>query len=276
MGGEQDMRNMGGLKKYMSITHITFLLGCLAIAGMPPFSGFFSKDEILGAAFAKNPIYWVVGVLTAFMTAFYMFRLYAMTFLGKFRGTHDQEHHLHESPAAITIPLITLAILAVVGGWINIPDVFMNGGDKLQQFLSPIFAASNAIMVKRELAPSTDYTLMAVSVLGALATLIYAINKFSKYEKITVEERGLGKVLENKWYVDELYDAIIVKPLKKLSAFFNNVVEKSGIDGIVNGVGKSVNYGSRQIRLLQSGQVGNYVLLMVIGILILFIIQLFF
>jgi len=276
MGGEQDMRNMGGLKKYMSITHLTFLLGCLAIAGMPPFSGFFSKDEILGAAFAKNPIYWVVGVLTAFMTAFYMFRLYAMTFLGKFRGTHDQEHHLHESPAAITIPLITLAILAVVGGWINIPDVFMNGGDKLQQFLSPIFAASNAIMVKRELAPSTDYTLMAVSVLGALAALIYAINKFSKYEKTTVEETGLGKVLENKWYVDELYDAIIVRPLKKLSTFFNNVIEKSGIDGIVNGVGKSVNYGSRQIRLLQSGQVGNYVLLMVIGILILFIIQLFF
>jgi NADH-quinone oxidoreductase subunit L len=276
MGGEQDMRNMGGLKKYMSITHITFLLGCLAIAGMPPFSGFFSKDEILGAAFAKNPIYWVVGVLTAFMTAFYMFRLYAMTFLGKFRGTHDQEHHLHESPAAITIPLITLAILAVVGGWINIPDVFINGGDKLQQFLSPIFAASNAITVKRELEPSTDYTLMAVSVLGALATLIFAINKFSKYEKTTIDETGLGKVLENKWYVDELYDAIIVKPLKKLSAFFNNVIEKSGIDGIVNGVGKSVNYGSRQIRLLQSGQVGNYVLLMVIGILILFIIQLFF
>jgi len=276
MGGEQDMRNMGGLKKYMSITHLTFLLGCLAIAGMPPFAGFFSKDEILGAAFAKNPIYWIVGVLTAFMTAFYMFRLYAMTFLGKFRGTHEQEHHLHESPAAITFPLITLAILAVIGGWINIPQVFMNNGDKLEQFLSPIFAGSYALVAKRELAPTTDYTLMAISVLGALAALLYAINKFSKYEKVTVEETGLGKVLENKWYVDELYDAIIVKPLKKVSAFFNDVVEKSGIDGFVNGVGKSVNYGSRQIRLLQSGQVGNYVLLMVIGILILFIIQLFF
>jgi NADH-quinone oxidoreductase subunit L len=276
MGGEQDMRNMGGLKKYMSVTHLTFLLGCLAIAGMPPFAGFFSKDEILGAAFAKNPIYWIVGVLTAFMTAFYMFRLYAMTFLGKFRGTHEQEHHLHESPVAITFPLVTLAILAVIGGWINIPQVFMNNGDKLEQFLSPIFAGSYALVAKRELAPTTDYTLMAISVLGALAALLYAINKFSKYEKVTVEETGLGKVLENKWYVDELYDAIIVKPLKKVSAFFNNVVEKSGIDGFVNGVGKSVNYGSRQIRLLQSGQVGNYVLLMVIGILILFIIQLFF
>src|SRR6202008_2548853 len=165
MGGEQDMRNMGGLKKYMSITHITFLLGCLAIAGMPPFSGFVSKDEILAAAFAKNPVYWGIGVLTAFMTAFYMFRLYAMTFTGKFRGTHDQEHHLHESPLAITIPLIVLAILAVVGGWIGIPEVFVHNGHKLEEFLSPIFAGSNAIAAKPELAPSTEYALMAVSVL---------------------------------------------------------------------------------------------------------------
>ncbi len=111
----------------MSITHLTFLLGCLAIAGMPPFSGFFSKDEILAGAFAQNPVLWIAGVLTAFMTAFYMFRLYAMTFLGKFRGTHEQEHHLHESPAAITFPLIILAILAVTGSlhaWRSSPGGF--------------------------------------------------------------------------------------------------------------------------------------------------------
>ncbi|MEO5890942.1 MAG: NADH-quinone oxidoreductase subunit L [Ferruginibacter sp.] len=275
MGGEQDMRNMGGLKKYMSITHITFLLGCLAIAGMPPFSGFFSKDEILAGAFAKNPVLWVVGVLTAFMTAFYMFRLYAMTFSGKFRGTHDQEHHLHESPAAITFPLIILAILAVIGGWIGIPEVFMHGGHRLEAFLEPIFAQSNVIAEKHELPHSTEYILMAISVAGALLTLLYAWNKFSKYEKSEEVETGFGKVLANKWYVDELYDSIIVRPLRSLAAFFNNVVEKNIIDGFVNGVGKAVNYGSRQIRLLQSGQVGTYVLLMVFGMLVLFIIQLF-
>ena len=104
MGGEQDIRRMGGLKKYMPVTHITFLLACLAIAGIPPFSGFFSKDEILTAAYEKNPLYYIIGVAGAMMTAFYMFRLYATTFLGKFRGTADQEHHLHESPSAITIP----------------------------------------------------------------------------------------------------------------------------------------------------------------------------
>jgi len=279
MGGEQDMRNMGGLKKYMSITHITFLLGCFAIAGIPPFAGFFSKDEILAAAFAKNPVYWAVGVLTAFMTAFYMFRLYGMTFLGKFRGTHDQEHHLHESPAAITIPLIVLAILAVVGGLIGIPEVLMHGGHRLETFLEPIFAESTTLVTslneKHELSHATEYALMAVSVVGALIALLYAWNKFSKYEKTTVKETGIGRILDNKWYVDEIYEAVIVKPIQSVATFFNNVLEKKGIDGFVNGIGKAVNYGSRQIRLLQTGQVSTYMMLMVVAVLILFIIQLF-
>jgi NADH-quinone oxidoreductase subunit L len=275
MGGEQDMRNMGGLKKYMSITHITFLLGCLAIAGMPPFSGFFSKDEILAAAFAHQPILWIAGVVGALLTAFYMFRLYAMTFHGQFRGTHDQQHHLHESPAAITIPLIILAILAVVGGWIGIPEVLMHGGHRLEAFLEPIFEKSNQIAVKHELSHATEYTLMAVSVGGALIALLFAWNKFSKYQKAEINETGIGKVIANKWYVDELYDKMIVQPLQSLATFFNQVIEKNIIDGLVNGVGKAVQYGSRQIRLLQSGLVGTYILLMVVGMLILFIIQLF-
>ena len=275
MSGEQDIRNMGGLKKYMSVTHITFLLACLAIAGMPPFSGFFSKDEILAAAFAKNPLLWGVGVAGAIMTAFYMFRLYAMTFLGKFRGTHEQEHHLHESPKAITIPLIILAVLSVVGGLIGIPEVFMHGGHKLEAFLAPVFAQSNALTEKHQLSHATEYMLMGVSVAAALAALVFAWTKFSRYQKTDTEETGLGKVLANKWYVDELYDAIIVKPVLSIAKYFSNIFEKKGVDGFVNGVGKAVNYGSRQIRLLQSGQVGAYVLMMVLGILLFFIIQLF-
>ena len=275
MGGEQDMRNMGGLKKYMSITHLTFLLGCIAIAGIPPLSGFFSKDEILAAAFAKNPVYWAIGVAGAVMTAFYMFRLYGMTFLGKFRGTHDQEHHLHESPDAITFPLIILALLAVVGGWVGIPEIFIHGGHKLETFLAPVFAQSTAMEQKAALNHSTEWMLMIVSVSLSLIALIYAWRKFSRYQKTTTASIGISKVLENKWYVDELYAAVITRPLKSLAVFFNNVVEKKGIDGMVNGVGKAVNYGSRQIRWLQSGQVGAYVLLMVVGMLVLFIIQLF-
>ncbi|MEP6746783.1 MAG: NADH-quinone oxidoreductase subunit L [Bacteroidota bacterium] len=274
MHHEQDIRNMGGLKKYLPVTHITFLLGCIAIAGIPPFSGFFSKDEILAAAYESNKIYWLIGVLTAGMTAFYMFRLYATTFLGKFRGTHDQEHHLHESPAAMTIPLVILAILAVVGGWIGIPDVFMKNGHWLEQFLSPIFAESYKHRVEHIADHRTDYMLMSVSVGLAAIAIAVAVTRFSKKPDLQ-EAEGFGKVLANKWYVDELYDAIVVKPLNAFSKFLDNVVEKSGIDWLVNGVGKGVQYGSRQLRLLQSGQVGNYVLLMIAGMLILFVLQFF-
>jgi NADH-quinone oxidoreductase subunit L len=276
MSGEQDMRNMGGLKKYMSITHITFLTGCIAIAGMPPFSGFFSKDEILGAAYAQHPALWAIGVLGAMMTAFYMFRLYAMTFLGKFRGTDEQKHHLHESPAAITFPLIVLAILAIVGGWIGIPEIFVHGGHRLEAFLEPVFAQSNAIAVKNPISHSTEFILMGVSVVLSLAALLFGLKKFRNYKKEDEKEAtGFAKILENKWYVDEIYDSIIVKPLRLLSTFFNNIIEKKVIDGLVNGTGRLVNYGSRQLRWLQSGRVGAYVLLMVIGMLILFIMQLF-
>ena len=276
MSGEQDLRNMGGLKKHMSITNITFLVGCIAIAGMPPFSGFFSKDEILAAAFANHPALWIIGVLGAMMTAFYMFRLYAMTFLGKFRGTQEQEHHLHESPAAITFPLIVLAVLAIAGGWIGIPEIFLHGGHRLEAFLEPVFRASNEIAVKHETAHSTEFILMGVSVALSLVALLYGLKKYSRYSKENDRPAaGISRLLENKWYVDELYDRMIVKPLHSLSLFFNNIIEKKGIDGLVNGTGKFVHYGSRQLRWLQSGQVGAYVLLMVIGMLLLFIIQLF-
>ena len=275
MNGQQDIRNMGGLKKHMPITHVTFLLACLAIAGMPPFSGFFSKDEILAATFDKNSLFWGVGVAGAILTAFYMFRLYAMTFLGKFRGTHEQEHHLHESSKAITIPLIILAVLSVIGGWVGIPEIFMHGGHRIEEFLAPIFAQSSAITEKYSLAYSTEFILMGISVAASLIALFYALIKFSKYQKTDTAENGIGKILANKWYVDELYDVIIIKPVQLIAKYLNTVVEKKGIDGFVNGVGKAVNYSSRQIRLLQTGQVGTYVLMMVLGILIFFIIQLF-
>ncbi len=269
---EQDIRKMGALKKFMPITHITFLLACLAIAGIPPFSGFFSKDEILAAAYARNPIYFVVGVITALMTAFYMFRLYATTFLGNFRGTREQEHHLHESPSAITIPLIILAILAVIAGFVGIPQVFAKDAHILHNFLSPIFEKSESLKQTPELSNSMELTLMAISVAVALIGTIYAWRKFSNNPELD-EPQGLAKILSNKWYVDELYEAMILRPINAFGKFLNDVFEKSIVDGIVNGVGRTIQYGSRQLRLLQSGQVGGYVLMMVLGIVILFVIQ---
>ena len=271
MGGEQDIRNMGGLHKHMKITSITFLIGCLAISGIPGFSGFFSKDEILAGAYAAHgygKIIYAVALFTALLTAFYMFRLYFMTFTGKFRGTHEQEHHLHESPSAMTLPLLLLAALSVVGGYVGIPEA-LGGNHVLAQFLSPVVKSAT-----HHLEHSTEYILMALSTVLVVASIFFAWSKFKNYQA-EGEATGLGRILQNKWYVDEIYAAAITKPLAALSALLHSVVEKRGIDGFVNGVGKAVNYGSRQLRLIQSGQVGAYVLLMVIGMLLLFFIQLF-
>ena len=272
MHHEQDIRKMGGLKKYMPITHITFLLACLAIAGIPPFSGFFSKDEILTAAFAKNPIYYFVGVGGTLMTAFYMFRLYTLTFLGDFRGTQDQGNHIHESPSAMTIPLIILAALSVVGGLIGIPEVLASNAHSLEHFLAPIFAESARIAEHHHLEASQEYLMMGGSTLAIILIILFTVNRYKKYRATEQVDNRFSKLLENKWYIDELYDSLIVNPLNGLAGFFKNIVEKNGIDGIVNGIGRLVGYGSRQLRLLQSGQVGNYILIMVLAIVVFFVI----
>jgi NADH-quinone oxidoreductase subunit L len=269
MSGEQDIRNMGGLSKKLRITFITFLIGCIAISGIPPFSGFFSKDAILLSAFIKSPVLYGIALFTALLTAFYMFRLLFITFTGKFRGTEEQSHHLHESPAAMTIPLVILAILSIIGGFVGIPEAILHGGDKLGAFLSPVIAVN----AEHTVSHSTEYLLMGLSTGLVLIMIIIAWFTFRNYER--KEETGLGKVLENKWYVDELYEKIIVQPLHKAGAFFSTVIEKSVIDNLVNGVGRAVNYGSRQLRLLQSGQVGNYVLLMVVSMVVFFVVQFF-
>ena len=269
MSGEQDIRNMGGLSKKLKITFFTFTIGCIAIAGIPPFSGFFSKDAILLSAFEKNPILYGIALFTALLTAFYMFRLLFVTFTGKFRGTQEQEHHLHESPALMTVPLIVLAILSIIGGFVGIPEAFAKGGDKITEFLSPVIAKHE----HEPISHSKEYFLMGLSTGLVILTIVFAWFRFKNYQP--KEEKGFGKILENKWYVDELYDRIIVNPFNKLASFLNNFFERFVIDGIVNGVGRAVNYGSRQLRLIQSGQVGSYVLLMVLSILLLLLYQFF-
>lgn len=273
MHHEQDIRKMGNLKQYMPVTHMTFLLACLAIAGIPPFSGFFSKDEILSATYAHNPTYYYIAVAGALMTAFYMFRLYAMTFLGSFRGTHEQEHHLHESPRAMTIPLIVLAALSVLGGFIGIPAVFATDSHWLEHFLSPVFAESAKLTEVHHLDHAQELLMMTgVTALVGLV-IAAAVYFYKKYDgDPTAEEKWPGKILADKWYIDELYNAVIVKPLNAFAQFCNNIIERKGIDGAVNGIGKLVNYSSRQLRLLQSGQVASYLTIMIMGIVVLFLI----
>ena len=273
MGGEQDIRRMGGLWGKIKITAITFLLGTIAISGIPPFAGFFSKDEILAHVYEHSKLMWILGIVGSMMTAFYMFRLFFLTFTGSFRGTHEQEHHLHESPPSMTIPLMVLAALSVIGGFIGIPEIF-HFPHQLAEFLSPIYDGSRAVSPQFGATPiehSTEWMLMGISVAAAVIAIFVAYTRFGNSKNVPVEDTeitGLQKVVYDKYYVDEAYWGIFVNPIKRLSNVFVNIFEPQGFDGIVNGVGRFVNYFSGITRRLQTGGTGFYLFAMVIGIVV--------
>jgi NADH-quinone oxidoreductase subunit L len=258
--GEQDMRSMGGLKKAMPITFITMLIASLAISGVPLFSGFFSKDEILLVAFHQNIPLWVIGSIASIMTAFYMFRLMFLTFFKEFRGTDEQKSHLHESPALITIPLIVLAILATVGGLISLP-----GNSWLNRYLTPILPKLATLEHHLGI---TEYILMGIAVVGGIIGIGLAYGKYIKQNSVPVSDgaiTGFSKVLYNKYYVDEFYDAIIVKPINVLSRFFRDTIE-AGLSSLVFGFGKVTNELSYQGKKLQTGSIGLYLFAFVLGL----------
>jgi NADH-quinone oxidoreductase subunit L len=276
--GEQDIRKMGGLKEYLPITHIVFFIGVLAIAGIPPFAGFFSKDEILAKAFEHSYIVWVLALLTSLLTVFYMFRLLFLTFFGTTRASDDVIHHAHESPKSMTIPLMVLAILSSIGGWMGIPEV-LGGANQIEEFLSPVFAASQAHLHLTHLSDATEFGLMGTVITLTVALISVAYVIYVKKNSIPVaegKELSVGhSLLYNKYYVDELYEAIIVKPLFWLSTFFERFIEKLGIDGLVNGVGNTVIRGSKVARLLQTGNIGFYIFAMVVSIVLILLANFF-
>ena len=265
MGGEQDIRKMGGLSGKIKITFITMLMGTIAISGLPPFSGFFSKDEILAHTYEHSPLLWMFGMIASMLTAFYMFRLLFLTFFGKFRGTHEQEHHLHESPSSMTFPLIVLAILSVVGGLLGLPE-FWHMPNWMSNNLETIIVRKNPSTLNHE----TEWMLMGIAVLAAAATIYLAYIIYRQKKTIPLKEGdkmpGLQTVIYNKYYVDEFYDAVIRKPLDVLSVAFHKFFDIQIIDGLVNGVGSTVKTLGSGIRLLQQGNIGFYIISMVIGI----------
>jgi NADH-quinone oxidoreductase subunit L len=258
--GEQDMRKMGGLKKAMPITFITMLIAALAISGIFPLAGFWSKDEILMTAFHENKVLWVIGSIASIMTAFYMFRLIYLTFFNSFRGTEEQKHHLHESPSLITVPLIILAILSFFGGIISLP-----GHSWLNEYLSPIFSK---VAHEEHSFGTTEYTLMLVATIGALIGIGIAYKKYLKDNSIPsadAEITGISKVLYNKYYVDEAYNTIFVKPMNALSTFFRDTLETS-LSSLVFGFGKVTNEIAFQGKKMHNGSVGLYLFVFVIGV----------
>ncbi len=275
--GEQDIRNMGGLRKLIPITYMTFLLGSLAISGFPLLSGFFSKDEILAHAFEQNPLIWTILFVSSLLTAFYMFRLVFLTFFNDFRGTDETKHHIHESPWTITIPLIVLCVLSVVGGLMGLPAVF-HVNHWLAGYLAPVTDASASLVHHGEkLSHAMEIGLMSFAGLAAILMILYARYKYITRRAIPEDEAslsGMGKVVYNKFYVDEIYESQIVKPTFKLADWFGNFFDRKIVDRVVTITAEALDNAGRTVRLFQTGNTGFYVFAMVIGIVVLFIIRL--
>jgi len=274
----QDMRNMGGLRKFMPITWATYGISCLAIAGMPFFAGFFSKDEILWWAHTSSRgsmIVFVVGSIAACMTAFYMFRSLYMTFHGPQKTHAKAKDHIHESPWVITLPLVVLALLATVGGFVGIPhaiDVF-HVGNKLEHFLAPVFEhTQKAYEIAAHGTATQEITGMVMSVVIGLigiglATWLYKVNP-ALPAKFTAKFPKLHRTVFNKWYVDELYDVLFVNSCKRFGQFLWKGFDVCVVDGVVNGVAKVMQLISAGLRYVQTGLVQNYAMGMVIGVVV--------
>lgn len=272
MGGEQDIRKMGGLRKALPITFVTFLIGTLAIAGLPPLSGFFSKDAILASAFQHNGWFWAIALFGALLTCFYMFRLLFLVFWGSFRGNDEQKHHLHESPAVMTIPLIILAILSAVGGFLNVPALF--GGKSLfSNYLHPSLVGQREDL--HAVSHHTELITIAISVVLLICIVILVWNVFVKRNTIpesdSIERKGFARLIYAKFYIDELYDFVFVKPYEKISKVLIPYVETRIIDGFVEGSGKLLINCGLFFRQIQNGSVSLYLFAMAGGAVLMII-----
>jgi NADH-quinone oxidoreductase subunit L len=267
MSDEQDIRKMGGLKKFIPITNITFLIGTLAISGFPLLSGFFSKDEILAHAMHHNMFIYVLLAFSALLTAIYMFRLYFVVFHGEFRGSDEAKSHLHESPLNMTLPLIVLAVLSVIGGLLNIPSL-MGGHHWFSHLLNENVAGLSLI---KEVHLSNGETLMLM-ISASLFTLIALFFSYSVYVKknnvplADNEITGWTKLSANKLYFDEVYNALFVKPIEWKSTKLHQVFELFFLNGIINFITKAIEQLGELVKKWQSGKTDWYILWMVFGI----------
>ncbi|TMQ49150.1 MAG: NADH-quinone oxidoreductase subunit L [Candidatus Eisenbacteria bacterium] len=274
LSGEQDLWKMGGLKAHLPWTHATFLIATLAIAGVFPFAGFFSKDEILYQAWLRGgPLLWMAGVIGAFMTAFYMFRLYFLTFQGRSRVSEEAMHHLHESPKSMTGPLMILAVLSVIGGFVQVP--ILAGGQRLDQFLEPVFAdaVDLAPAAHAASAAGAEVGLMVISLVVALMGIFVAYKFYvadpELPRRLAEQMRGAYRLVFNKYWVDEIYESFVVQPIYQGSVRLWERFDAAVIDGAVNGVGRQIERGAELLRLAQTGYVQVYALILTLGAVVL-------
>ena len=270
LGGEQDMDKMGGLAKRIPVTYYTLVAGALALSGIFPFAGFWSKDDILGSVWREGIyVIWVVGIIAAFITAFYTFRMIFLTFFGKSRMDEETEEHVHESPWSMLVPLIVLAVASLLGGFLGLPGKL----GVLQRFLEPVFAPANAILGAEEHALGTvDYVLLVVSLvvamLGvALAWLMY-VRRPGLAQAVGERMQPLYRVVYNKFYVDEFYNATFVRLAVDGSRWLWRNFDERIVDGAVNGTAWLWERGALLARPIQTGRVQNYLLGIFIGVFV--------
>ena len=266
LGGEQNMNKMGGLRRKLPITFWTMFIATLAIAAVPPFSGYFSKDLILEAAYDSGHSWlWFLGVITAGLTSFYMFRLIFMTFFGESRVDSEKQHHLHESPAVMTIPLIVLAILATVGGWVNLPDGLL-WGNAFVRFLAPAVGAFKPIV---EASPASLSLVASIaSALGIALAYLFYLRLPGIPMLLAWRLQDLYNLLLNKYYIDQLYNFIVTRPLFWVSSnVLNRAIDSFAIDGAADGAGLAVQTSGQIARRAETGNVQHYAFVYLLGAL---------
>ena len=298
LSGELDIRKMGGLRKQLPWTHATFLIATLAIAGIAPLAGFFSKDAILWGAFQKDTWLWGVGALTAMLTALYMFRAVFMAFYGTPRLDDRVAKHVHESPPVMILPLIVLAILSIVGGWIGIPPA-LRGGEWFQEFLAPVFKAAVPVAAHHQAGGfglvgiaqaaeglahggeelALEWGLMGISLGVAIVGIGLAYYLYLKKPEAPViiasKFKTVYRIIFNKYYMDEIYNAIFVQPIRRGSEWLWHSVDDGVIDGTANGAGRLCTGLSAILKRLQTGYVQNYAVWMLVGAVLLITYYLF-
>ncbi len=274
MHEEQDIRKMGGLWKVMPITHATFLIGTLAISGFPLLAGFYSKDEIIGHLFMENKALYAVIMVSVMLTAIYMFRLYFLTFHGKFRGTEKQWAHVHESPLSMTLPLMVLAVLSLFGGMLNLPGlIFHKGSHWLNNYLNFNTYGLNWIEA-HEMSYGTTYLLMGIASLVCLGVLVWAFLTYAKKGKTAHTDEQLipwEKLSNKKLYWDEAYNFLFVRPSEKLGSFLHAVIEIKGINAGIFGLANLTDKSGTALRKLQNGIVSSYLFWMVVGLIMIIV-----
>ncbi len=269
MGGIQDMRKMGGLKKHMPVTFWTFLVAGLAISGVPGFAGFFSKDEILASSyFTGHKVLWLVGIITALLTAFYIFRLIFMTFYGKERMDDETKHYLHESPKSMTIPLIILAFFAAVGGYVSLPK-FISEHSIWEEYLHKIVYLKSEIHFLHSVEINLTLLSSALALLGILIAWYFYVKKTELPFVIAKKVPFIYKLLLNKYYVDEIYEFVFVNSFVYGSEGIYEWFDKPVIDGAVNGSGKLANFTGKLLAKLQTGNIKDYIYSILAGVVIL-------